>query len=72
MLILLTFQINGPNKLPAPPEISDLRLFLSQFLNLLWILLFGASTLSLIGFFLDTSFVFEGSLMGRRLCFSVT
>ncbi|KAI6183429.1 Cation-ATPase-N domain-containing protein [Aphelenchoides bicaudatus] len=43
---------NGPNKLPAPKEISDLRLFLSQFLNLLWGLLFAAATLSLIGFFL--------------------
>ena len=30
---------NGPNALPKPKEISDLQLFLSQFLNLLWILL---------------------------------
>lgn len=50
---LLHLQTNGPNKLPEAREISDLRLFLLQFLNLLWGLLFAAATLSLIGYFLD-------------------
>ncbi|KAI1707298.1 e1-E2 ATPase domain-containing protein [Ditylenchus destructor] len=46
---------NGPNALPKPKEISNFELFLRQFWNLLWALLIGASTLSLLQFFLDTS-----------------
>uniref|UniRef100_A0AC34F342 Cation-transporting P-type ATPase N-terminal domain-containing protein n=1 Tax=Panagrolaimus sp. ES5 TaxID=591445 RepID=A0AC34F342_9BILA len=41
---------NGPNALPKPKEISDLRLFLKQFANLLWILLLVTDALSLIAF----------------------
>ncbi|KAI1704572.1 e1-E2 ATPase domain-containing protein [Ditylenchus destructor] len=48
-------QINGPNKLPAPKEISDIKLFLKQFLNLLWILLAAAAALTLVSYFSDTS-----------------
>ncbi|KAI1703335.1 e1-E2 ATPase domain-containing protein [Ditylenchus destructor] len=45
---------NGPNCLPPPKEISNLRLFLQQFLNLLWVLLIFAATLSLLEFILMT------------------
>ena len=44
---------DGPNILPKPQEISDLRLFLSQFLNLLWILLLATDILSLVAFIAD-------------------
>jgi len=45
---------NGLNKLAEPKEISNFELFIKQFWNLLWALLIGASTLSLLQFFLDT------------------
>uniref|UniRef100_A0A915DXQ6 P-type Cu(+) transporter n=1 Tax=Ditylenchus dipsaci TaxID=166011 RepID=A0A915DXQ6_9BILA len=48
-------ELNGPNKLPSPKEISDLRLFISQFCNLLWILMAATSTISLAGHFTDSS-----------------
>ena len=48
---------NGPNSLPTPKEISNLELFIKQFWNMLWILLIGASALSLMQFALDTSAV---------------
>ncbi|KAI1697156.1 e1-E2 ATPase domain-containing protein [Ditylenchus destructor] len=48
-------QINGPNKLPAPKEISDIKLFLKQFLNLLWILLAAAAALTLVSHFADSN-----------------
>ncbi|KAL3101482.1 hypothetical protein niasHT_020801 [Heterodera trifolii] len=46
---------NGPNVLPAPKEMSSVELLIRQFWNLLWALLIGAATLSLLQFFLDTS-----------------
>uniref|UniRef100_A0A914BV26 Cation-transporting P-type ATPase N-terminal domain-containing protein n=1 Tax=Acrobeloides nanus TaxID=290746 RepID=A0A914BV26_9BILA len=46
---------HGPNELPKPKEMSDLELFLRQFLNLLWVVLAIASTLTLAGFFANTS-----------------
>uniref|UniRef100_A0A915EEG3 P-type Cu(+) transporter n=1 Tax=Ditylenchus dipsaci TaxID=166011 RepID=A0A915EEG3_9BILA len=48
-------ELNGPNMLPSPKEISDWRLFLNQFLNLLWILLGVAAALTLASYFADTS-----------------
>ncbi|KAI3420118.1 hypothetical protein GPALN_003443 [Globodera pallida] len=52
---LLFLQRNGPNVLPAPKEMSSVELLIRQFWNLLWALLIGAATLSLLQFFLDTS-----------------
>uniref|UniRef100_A0A915DYZ5 Cation-transporting P-type ATPase N-terminal domain-containing protein n=1 Tax=Ditylenchus dipsaci TaxID=166011 RepID=A0A915DYZ5_9BILA len=46
---------NGANSLPEPKEISNFELFIRQFWNLLWALLIGASTLSLLQFFLEPS-----------------
>ncbi|KAI1723202.1 e1-E2 ATPase domain-containing protein [Ditylenchus destructor] len=46
---------NGPNKLPAPKEISDWKLFIKQFMNMLWILLGVAAALTLVSYFADTS-----------------
>jgi magnesium-transporting ATPase (P-type) len=43
----------GPNELPKPKEISNLKLFFKQFANLLWILLLIIDLLSLIGFIAD-------------------
>ncbi len=42
---------NGPNKLPALREISDLRLFFKQFLNPFWILLGVVAALNLVDYF---------------------
>ncbi|KAE9547551.1 hypothetical protein FO519_009236 [Halicephalobus sp. NKZ332] len=46
---------NGPNMLPKPKEVSDLKLFISQFMDLLWILLLATDGLSLIAFIADPS-----------------
>uniref|UniRef100_A0AC34F4S3 Cation-transporting P-type ATPase N-terminal domain-containing protein n=1 Tax=Panagrolaimus sp. ES5 TaxID=591445 RepID=A0AC34F4S3_9BILA len=46
---------NGKNELPKTKEMSDLELFLRQFLNLLWLLLLVADGLSFIGYLSDTS-----------------
>ena len=46
---------NGPNALPKPKEISDFKLFLSQFLNLLWILLLVTDFTALIAYLNNTS-----------------
>ena len=43
----------GKNELPKPKEISNWRLFIKQFANLLWILLLIIDLLSLIGFIAD-------------------
>ncbi|TKR73652.1 hypothetical protein L596_020938 [Steinernema carpocapsae] len=48
-------QQDGPNVLAPPKEINNLMLFLRQFLNMFWILMMGASILSLITYFIDTS-----------------
>uniref|UniRef100_F1KSV6 Sodium/potassium-transporting ATPase subunit alpha-4 n=1 Tax=Ascaris suum TaxID=6253 RepID=F1KSV6_ASCSU len=48
---------DGLNALAPPPEISNVKLFLRQFVNLFWILLIGAAILSLITYFLDTTVV---------------
>jgi sodium/potassium-transporting ATPase subunit alpha len=48
-------EVNGPNTLPKAKEISDLRLFISQFLNPLWLLLLFADVLSFVNFFSDMS-----------------
>uniref|UniRef100_A0A914PFW4 Cation-transporting P-type ATPase N-terminal domain-containing protein n=1 Tax=Panagrolaimus davidi TaxID=227884 RepID=A0A914PFW4_9BILA len=47
-------QKNGKNELPKAKEMSDLELFLRQFLNLLWVLLLVADGLSFIGYLSDT------------------
>ncbi|KAF7632326.1 Cation_ATPase_N domain-containing protein [Meloidogyne graminicola] len=47
--------LKGRNILPKPKEMSKWELLLKQFWNLLWVLLIGASCLSLLQFFLDTS-----------------
>ncbi|KAH7729130.1 Protein CATP-1 a [Aphelenchoides avenae] len=52
---MLAFQEHGPNMLPKAKEISDLRLYISQFLNPLWLLLLFADVLSFISYFTDTS-----------------
>ncbi|KAE9555230.1 hypothetical protein FO519_001580 [Halicephalobus sp. NKZ332] len=44
------FTRNGPNTLPKPKEISDLQLFISQFLNLLWILLLATDFTALVAY----------------------
>lgn len=41
---------NGPNSLPKPKEISDIALFIKQFLNLLWILLLATDFFALVAF----------------------
>ncbi|KAK0401820.1 hypothetical protein QR680_015990 [Steinernema hermaphroditum] len=46
-------QQDGPNVLAPPKEISNLLLFLRQFLNLFWVLMIGAGALSLITYFID-------------------
>ncbi|VDK50044.1 unnamed protein product [Anisakis simplex] len=48
---------DGPNALAPPAEISNLKLFLRQFVNLFWILLIGAAILSMVTFFLDRTVV---------------
>ncbi|VDN52657.1 unnamed protein product, partial [Dracunculus medinensis] len=48
---------DGSNVLAPPAEISNVKLFLRQFLNLFWILLIGAAILSLMTYFLDTKIV---------------
>ncbi|MFH4982672.1 hypothetical protein AB6A40_009381, partial [Gnathostoma spinigerum] len=48
---------DGPNMLKPPKEISNVQLFLRQFLNLFWILLIGAAFLSLVTYILDTTIV---------------
>uniref|UniRef100_A0A1I8AS76 Cation_ATPase_N domain-containing protein n=1 Tax=Steinernema glaseri TaxID=37863 RepID=A0A1I8AS76_9BILA len=48
-------QKDGPNALAPPAEISNLTLFLRQFLNMFWILLMGAAILSLSTFIIDPS-----------------
>ncbi|VDM36739.1 unnamed protein product [Toxocara canis] len=48
---------DGLNALAPPAEISNVKLFLRQFVNLFWILLIGAAILSLITYFLDTTVV---------------
>uniref|UniRef100_A0A914CEV4 Cation-transporting P-type ATPase N-terminal domain-containing protein n=1 Tax=Acrobeloides nanus TaxID=290746 RepID=A0A914CEV4_9BILA len=45
----------GLNMLPKAKEITNLQLFISQFLNMLWGLLLAATVFSLIGFLYDTS-----------------
>uniref|UniRef100_A0A7E4ZY01 Cation_ATPase_N domain-containing protein n=1 Tax=Panagrellus redivivus TaxID=6233 RepID=A0A7E4ZY01_PANRE len=45
----------GPNALPKQKEISDIALFLKQFLNLLWVLLLVTDALSLIAFISNRS-----------------
>lgn len=45
--------LNGLNALEKPKEITNFQLFISQFWSLLWVLLTGAATLSLIQFFFD-------------------
>ncbi|KAI1702349.1 potassium-transporting ATPase alpha chain 2 [Ditylenchus destructor] len=47
------FQLYGPNKLPAPKEVPDWKLFLKQFMNLLWILLGVAAALTLMSYVAD-------------------
>ncbi|PAV71600.1 hypothetical protein WR25_22369 isoform D [Diploscapter pachys] len=44
-------RINGPNILPKQKEMSDLELFIRQFLNILWILLIVAALLTLVSYF---------------------
>ncbi|PAV84326.1 hypothetical protein WR25_24799 [Diploscapter pachys] len=44
-------RVNGPNILPKQKEMSDLELFIRQFLNILWILLIVAALLTLVSFF---------------------
>uniref|UniRef100_A0A1I8AYZ5 Cation_ATPase_N domain-containing protein n=1 Tax=Meloidogyne hapla TaxID=6305 RepID=A0A1I8AYZ5_MELHA len=46
--------LKGRNVLPKPREMGKWELLLRQFWNLLWVLLIGASCLSLLQFFLDT------------------
>jgi sodium/potassium-transporting ATPase subunit alpha len=46
---------NGPNMLPKPKEITNIQLFISQFMNLLWALLLTADVLSFISYLADTS-----------------
>ncbi|KAK0408292.1 hypothetical protein QR680_003871 [Steinernema hermaphroditum] len=50
-------QKDGPNALAPPAEISNLTLFLRQFLNMFWILLMGAGVLSLSTFIIDPSVI---------------
>ena len=45
--------LKGRNVLPKPREMGKWELLLRQFWNLLWVLLIGASCLSLLQFFLD-------------------
>lgn len=51
------FQDNGPNALAPPAEISNLKLYLRQFLNLFWVLLIGAAILSMVTYALNTEYV---------------
>ncbi|KAK0412541.1 hypothetical protein QR680_006270 [Steinernema hermaphroditum] len=48
-------ELDGPNALAPPKEISNLMLFLKQFLNAFWILQVGAGLLSIITYFINTS-----------------
>ncbi|TKR89896.1 hypothetical protein L596_013935 [Steinernema carpocapsae] len=47
-------ELDGPNALAPPKEISNLMLFLKQFMNAFWILQVGAGVLSLITYFINT------------------
>lgn len=49
-------QEQGPNMLPKPKEISNIELFIQQFLNMLWALLITATIFSLIGWFTDIKY----------------
>lgn len=46
--------VTGPNRLPAPKEISDLRLFLNQFTSMFWILLGIVAALNLADYLFAT------------------
>ncbi|CZR14537.1 Cation-transporting P-type ATPase N-terminal domain-containing protein [Caenorhabditis elegans] len=46
---------DGRNALSPPKVISNWKLFLRQFKNLLWILMFGAAALSLVAYIYDPS-----------------
>ncbi|KAK0412533.1 hypothetical protein QR680_006268 [Steinernema hermaphroditum] len=47
------FELDGPNILAPPKEISDLKLLLKQFLNVFWLLQIVAGVLSLITYIVN-------------------
>ena len=49
------FQEDGRNALEPPKVISNFALFVRQFNNLLWFLMFGAATLCFVTFIYDPS-----------------
>uniref|UniRef100_A0A914WZQ4 Cation-transporting P-type ATPase N-terminal domain-containing protein n=1 Tax=Plectus sambesii TaxID=2011161 RepID=A0A914WZQ4_9BILA len=48
-------ELDGPNALTPPKELSNAMLLLHQFLNMFWLMLMGAGTASLIIYFIDMS-----------------
>uniref|UniRef100_A0A914WL00 Cation-transporting P-type ATPase N-terminal domain-containing protein n=1 Tax=Plectus sambesii TaxID=2011161 RepID=A0A914WL00_9BILA len=50
-------ELDGPNKLTPPKELSNAMLLLQQFLNMFWLMLMGAGTASLIIYFIDMSVI---------------
>uniref|UniRef100_A0A1I7Z2M4 Cation_ATPase_N domain-containing protein n=1 Tax=Steinernema glaseri TaxID=37863 RepID=A0A1I7Z2M4_9BILA len=53
------FELDGPNILTPPKEISNLKLLLKQFLNVFWLLQIAAGILSLITYIVDPSVMYN-------------
>ncbi|TKR89797.1 hypothetical protein L596_013845 [Steinernema carpocapsae] len=50
-------EVDGPNRLEPPKEVSDLMLLAKQFLNVFWLIQVGAGILSLITYIMDPSVI---------------